>query len=242
MRMSDEELGRALSAHFGGVPPAEPPEALLEAVRAEARAGRDHAGALEFVLSQVGRVRPGTWLAALATLALPAVSSAAGAGGEGVLAAAAVSGALAAAAVLPEIVSGRSCGMWELESACLRNASSVAFARLAITGSAAAAALLVGALLCSAATPAWVVLAHSLAPFLVAAAGGLGVARRARSADALWASIAWTGGVLAASLSARSLAPAAYSVAAAGVWALAAAAAALSQRAASQPTLLPAGS
>lgn len=150
-----------------------------------------------------------------------------GADGSAALLGMTFAGSVLALVCLPEAVGSRAHGMVELEGSCAFNAHAVACARLAVMGCASVAALLVGAALCAGTRPVWAAVAHALVPYFVSCAGGLLVARRAASADAMAFVLAWAGMVCALCGLAFVTAPALYAAASDGVWLLSALASAL---------------
>lgn len=131
------------------------------------------------------------WLVAAACVALACWAASRGVDGSGALLVMSLAGLALALACLPALVSAKACGMAELEGSCAFNAHAVACARLLVLGGASALALLACALACSALQPLWLLAAHAAAPYLACCAGGLLVARRTSSADAMGATVAW---------------------------------------------------
>lgn len=167
------------------------------------------------------------WAAPAAVVVLALSLSFFGVSEQGMEAALVASGPVLVAACLAGVVRAKSCLMQELEASCLHNAVAVACARFAVLGGAAFLALAIACLACSAIVPAGAAAAYALAPCLVAAAGGLLLARRVSSADATVAAVAWSAGVCALCLLLRFSAPGAYEAAAVWAWAAVAAAGAL---------------
>ena len=217
MRMRERRaLEDALRGHYrAGVPDADAPRALVEAVAAElARPSRPRAG--EVVAEQARRIGAGTWAlhAALVLLAVACALS-----GVGVGTAAAVLGAALALASLAGVTRSRSCGMAELEAACPVNAQAAACARgLVLCCADALVITLFAALAGPAGGAPWAVLAQGLAPYLAALGAGLLAARRVASPDATVAAVAAAAGVCAACVLARTVCPAAFGPAAVLAW------------------------
>lgn len=194
------------------------PRAVVRTVAEElARPIRPRAAAV--LASQAHHIGAATWalhavivlLAAL--LVLSGVRIAPGAG--------ALSAALAVAS-LAELTRSRSCGMVELEAACVVNAQAIVCARAIVLGCTDAALMLLLTALTAIGPTVWLMVAQICAPYLLAAGAGLCAARRASSADATVAAGAAATGVCAACVILRVLWPAAFAPAAGAAWALAA--------------------
>lgn len=203
------------------------------AVAAARRQRRSCTGA--FVTAQIRFVGMRTWIALAACVALIAAAAtgvagtpdAASAGASRALDIASLGGAGIACAALPALVASKARAMAELEASCLFNAHAVACARMAIIGCVSLCALLAAIALCARVAPFASLVAHAIVPYLVACAGGLLVARRAASPNALTATLSWSIGVLVACAMLRSAAPAAFSASADAAWFAATLAAAL---------------
>lgn len=167
------------------------------------------------------------WAAPAAVVALAFALAFSGAPAHEAQAALVASGPVLVAACLAGIARARSRLMQELEASCPRNAVSVACARFAVLGGASLLALALACAACSAVVPAATAAVYALAPYLVAAAGGLMLARKASAADATAAAIVWAAGIGALCLLLRIAVPAAYGVGAIWVWAAVSAAGAL---------------
>lgn len=167
------------------------------------------------------------WLAPASVIVLSLVLAHAGVSAHEAEAVLAGSGAWMAAAGLVGIVRAKSSRMQELEASCLHNSVAVASSRLLAFGAVALTVLALTCIACASVVPIWIAAAHALAPYLLSAAGGLMLARRAASSNALLAGAAWSAGVLAACLMVMIAAPAAYEAAACWAWAMAVAVGAL---------------
>lgn len=234
MRFTEKrQLEGALREHFrcerlSAEEPAGHAEAAAALAVAETAkvAGRD-AGA-EGLVRAVIRFSPRVfWVVPAAVVALALALVLSDAPAHEAQAALVASGPVLVAACLAGVVRARSCLMQELEASCLHNATSVACVRLMIFGGATLFALAFACLACSAIIPAGAAAAYALAPCLVSAAGGFMLARKASSADASVAAIAWSGGVCALCLLLRIAVPVAYEVSMLWVWAAVSAAGAV---------------
>lgn len=201
--------------------------AALAAAEAARAAGGAAAGVDDFVRAAVRFSPRAFWAAPAAVVALALALALSGAPAHEAQAALVASGPVLVAACLAGVVRARSCLMQELEASCPHNAAAVACARLAILGGATLLSLALACAACAAIVPAGAAAAYALAPYLVSAAGGLMLARRAAAADATAAAIIWSAGVCALCLLLRVAAPAAYSAGAVWAWAAVSAAGAL---------------
>lgn len=201
--------------------------AALAAAEAACAAGGAAAGVDDFVRAAVRFSPRAFWAAPAAVVALALALALSGAPAHEAQAALVASGPVLVAACLAGVVRARSCLMQELEASCPHNAAAVACARLAVFGGATLLSLALACAACSAIIPAGAAAAYALAPYLVSAAGGLMLARRAAAADATAAAIIWSAGVCALCLLLRVAAPAAYSAGAVWAWAAVSAAGAL---------------
>ena len=218
-------LEGALRDHYrevaGNGPVETVPRALVEALAAElSRSARPRVG--EVVTGQIRRIGVGTWALHVALMLLIAVLFWFG---VPLVPVAGALGAALALASLAELTRSRSCGMAELEAACIVNTPAVACARGLVLGCADACVLLVFVLVAGAGSDIWPVVSQACAPYLLAIGGGFLVARRVASADATVAAVTAAAGVCAACVVLRALCPAAFAPATALVWWLAAAAA-----------------
>lgn len=141
-----------------------------------------------------------------------------------------LAGAAIAVCGLPDMAASRMCGIVELERSCVRDARSVAAARMAVLACSNAVGLAAVALVGSFVDPAAgapVTLLHAFAPYCVTVAGCLAAARRIEGVSALVAAAAWGVAVSAAAYFLAAKMPGVYDQAAVWVWAAAAAAAAV---------------
>lgn len=216
---SERPSAGANAGHAGAV-------AALAAAEA-ARAAGSGFGAGGLVRAAVRFSPRAFWAAPAAVAALALALALSGAPAHEAQAALVASGPVLVAACLAGVVRARSCLMQELEASCPHNAAAVACARLAVFGGASLLALALACAACSAIVPVGAAAAYALAPYLVSAAGGLMLARRAAAADATVAAVAWSVGVGALCLLLRVAAPAAYCAGAVWAWAAVSAAGAL---------------
>ena len=234
MRITEKrQLEGVLREHFhrerlateGAAGHAETVAALAAAETAQA-AGRA-AGTGDLVRTVI-RFSPRVfWAAPTVVVAIALALALSGAPVHEAQAALVASGPVLVAACLAGVVRARSCLMQELEASCLHNAASVACVRLMVFGGTTLVALAFACLACSAVIPAGAAVAYALAPCLVSAAGGLMLARKASSADAPVAAIAWSAGVCALCLLLRVAMPVAYEAGMLWAWAVVSAAGAV---------------
>ena len=234
MRFAEKrQLEGALREHFrcerlSAEEPAGHAEAAAALAAAETAkvAGRD--AGTEGLVRAVIRFSPHAfWVASAAVVALALALAFSGAPPHEAQAVLVASGPALVAACLVGVVRARTCLMQELEASCLHNAASVACVRLMVFGGATILALAFACVACSAVVPAGAAVAYALGPYLVSAAGGLMLARKASSADASVAAIAWSGGVCACCLLLRVAVPVAYEAAMLWAWAVVSAAGAV---------------
>lgn len=187
-------------------------------------------GILSFVAGQARFIRPTTWAAQAALLALAALScllEGALADGSALAPGACLFGGLSALAAIPDLTAAKACRMAELEYSCRFNGVAAAFARLAVLGAAGAVALAAATAMaphlarCSAAAFAL----RACAPYFLALAGALRLARRARAESALPLGLAWAAFVAAGAAFACWRWPVLYGTASLGAWAAVAGAA-----------------
>lgn len=216
MRLGEKRaLEEALRDHYRtGTVKAAAPRAVVKAVATEmARPAGPRTAAV--VAEQARRVGVGTWAlhGALAAVAVPSALSGLGAGTV-----AAALGAALALATLVGITRSRSCGMAELEAACLVNAQAAVCARALALCCADALAVVLLAVLAGQGVSPWAVFAQGCAPYLAAFGAGLLAARRAASPDATAAAVVAAAVVCAVCIVARTVCPAAFGPAAALAW------------------------
>lgn len=200
---------------------------VAQAAQAEQRESVQAGSAADFAAAIVKFVPRWMWAVPLAAIALVALTATQDVSSSTTLAILAAAGPTLAAANLYGTARAKSCGMTEMEAACIYGAVAVAGARLALLCSAGVAALLIACSVCSGAVPLFASAAVALAPYLVASAGGLFLARKVAAHDAAFASVAWAAAVLAGCFALNAFCPMAYSQAAVWVWAAVAAGAAL---------------
>lgn len=199
--------------------------AALAVDAASGRALRD-AGMADFAKAVVRFSPRAFWAVPAAVVALALALAAVGVSAHEAQAALVVSGPTLAAACVVCVVRARSCGMIELEAACVRTACAVACARLVVAGGASLLALIIACVAYAPLVSVGAALAYALAPYLVAAAGGMLFARRVASGNAALAALVWSVAVGALGILCLTW-PDAYANAALWVWAAIAAAAAV---------------
>lgn len=167
------------------------------------------------------------WAVPVAVVALSCALALSGAPAYAAETALTASGPILVAVCLAGVVRARTHLVQELEASCLNNAVAIACVRLAVFGGATLFALALACAACSLVVPAGTAAAYALAPYLVSAAGGLLLARKVASSDALIAAVAWAVGVCALCILLRVVLPEAYEGVALWAWAAAASAGAL---------------
>lgn len=234
MRTADQsQMEIALRAHFrrerclAGRSEGHAAAVAALAAAAASEAGARDAGMGGLVRAAVKFFPRVFWAAPIAVVALAFALVLSGIPASQAEAALAASGPVLVAACLAGVVRARSCCMQELEASCLRNAVSVACVRFMVFGGATFLALAFACAVYASVVSAGAAAAYALAPYLVSAAGGLMFARKASSADASIAAVAWSAGVCAFCLLLKVAMPAAYEAAALWIWAVVSAASAL---------------
>lgn len=234
MRIAEKrQVEEALREHFRSERPsagahAGHVEAVAALAAAEAARAAGRGGGMGDLVRAAVRFSPRVfWAAPAVVVALAFALAFSGAPAHEAQAALVASGPVLVAACLAGVVRARSCLMQELEASCLRNTVSVACVRLAVFGVASLLALALACAACSAVVPAATAAAYALAPYLVAAAGGLMFARKVSTADATAAAIVWSVGIGALCLLLRIAVPAAYGAGVIWAWAAVSAAGAL---------------
>ncbi len=154
---------------------------------------------------------------ALHLVVVLAAFAAAGAGVSYGLLAGALAAVLALAS-LSEATRSRSCSMAELEASCAVNAQSVACARLVVLGCIDALLIVVVSGLVASGYSLWLMAAQIGAPYLLAVASGLAVARRVSSSDATAGAMASAALVFAACLGLYLVLPEAFGATSGAIW------------------------
>lgn len=232
-RQEKRQLEAALSEHYrqerdNHAPEAGYVESTAMAAATAAREGSARgAGIAVFISAAVRHCPRAFWLAPVFVIVLAVAAAFADASPAEVQQAMFVSGPVLAATCLLGAFRSMSCQMQEIEAACMHNAFSVACARLIVLSACALLGLAIACDVVSEIVPAISAAAYALAPFLVSAAAGLALVRRAASVNAA-VSIAISSTVVAAlCIVLRGAAPQVYDAALLWVWFAAAAAAAL---------------
>lgn len=232
-RQEKRRLETALNEYYKQERGHHAPEAkyIENAAMAAAAAAREGsprgAGIAAFISAAVRHCPRAFWLAPIFVIALAVVVAFADASPAEVQQAMSVSGPILAATCLLGAFRSMSCQMQEIEATCVHNALSVACARLIVLGACALLGLAVACDVVSEIVPAISAAAYALAPFLVSAAAGLALVRRAASVSATTCIAISSTAVAALCIVLRVAAPHMYDAALLWVWFAAAAAAAL---------------
>lgn len=171
-----------------------------------------------FVLSQVRYVRWPVWAVYAAVLAASCAAAPLFGDSRRGLLALSFAGASLGMAFLAGVVGSKAHRMAELEASCLFNAQAVALARLVAVGGAGLAVLALCTVALSAELSFVRAVGRAFAPFFASCAGGMLVARRLSSADALAGAVAWAVVVCGTSVVLCAASPFAASAASTGVW------------------------
>lgn len=183
--------------------------------------------AFDFVMTAARFLPWQLWGAPAAAVLVAALAAAHGLSSSQILVTLSGLGPALAIACLYGITRARSHGMAEIEAACSHGSIALASARLTLLCGASFAAIAAACALCSDIVPAFAAATVALAPYLLASAGGLLVARKVAAHNAALASLAWAAGVLAACFVLSAACPAAFGQAAIWIWAAVAACSAL---------------